>query len=85
MFENTLWLWLLVGLLPYTVKRTYLAGGVNLIEIRALTWSLHIRRRPSERNDWTIRIPLIEQFRTAFWSAIEQFRPQKKEDDSAQD
>jgi hypothetical protein len=71
---NEIWIWLAVGLVPYRVARKHLAGGGHLLEIRALFWSLELRRRQSGRHDWTVRVPLVERVRDAVWSAVMRLR-----------
>lgn len=71
---NEIWIWLAVGLVPYRIARKHLAGGVRLLEIRALFWSLTVRLRPSGRHDWTVRVPLVERMRDAVWAAVMRLR-----------
>jgi hypothetical protein len=68
------WIWLAVGLVPYRIAWKHLAGGVRLLEIRALFWSLELRLRRSGRHDWTVRVPLVERVRDAVWSAVMRLR-----------
>jgi hypothetical protein len=69
-----MWTLLAVGLVPYRVARKHLAGGVRLLEMRALFWSLELRLRQSGRHDWTVRVPLVERVRDAVWSAVMRLR-----------
>jgi len=78
---NEFWFWLMIGFIPYRVKRVFLAGGVSRLEIRALFWSLSIRRRPSKRHDWTVQVPLIEKLRDAIWAGIMHFRTDESSPD----
>jgi hypothetical protein len=71
---NEIWIWLAVGLVPYRIARKHLAGGVRLLEIRALFWSLTVRLRHSGRHDWTVRVPLVERMRDAVWAAVMRLR-----------
>ena len=59
-----IWIWIIVGLLPYRVKLRNLAGGVRTLEARALFWSLTVRLRRSGRHDFVVHIPLIEDLRS---------------------
>jgi hypothetical protein len=74
MDERMLWIWLAVGVVPHSVKRKHLRGGVRTVEVRALFWSLELRLRQSGRHDWTVRVPLVERMRDAVWSAVMRLR-----------
>jgi hypothetical protein len=63
MNEHTIWLGLLLGLVPYWVVRQSAPGGVWSLEIRALFWSLVVRRQRNGRYDWALHLPLTERFR----------------------
>lgn len=71
---NEVWVWLVVGLVPYRIEKRCLAGHVRTLEVRALFWSLTVRLRSSGRHDWTVRVPLIERLRDAVWAAVTQMR-----------
>lgn len=77
---NEIWLWLLVGLTPYHLKRVNRPGKVHRLEMRALFWSLAVERRPGGCYEWTIRAPLIERLREAMWAAILQLRDSEPQD-----
>lgn len=55
------WCWLIVGLVPYTIKRQRMTDE-QVLTVKALFWQLAIRwgRRPSE---WDLSIPFIENLR----------------------
>jgi hypothetical protein len=72
MNRNEVFIWLVVGLVPYRIKRQYLAGNVRTLEVQALFWSLVVRLRASGLHDWTLRVPLIEQMKKAIWAAVMQ-------------
>lgn len=74
MNEWEIWIWLVVGLVPYHVKKAYLSGGKSTLEVRALFWSLRMLRRRSGRTDWSVRIPLVERLRETIWAVVAQFR-----------
>jgi hypothetical protein len=67
---NEIWIWIVVGLLPYRVKWQSLTNGVCTLEMRALFWSLAVRLRRSGRHDWKLSVPLIERLRDAVWAAV---------------
>jgi hypothetical protein len=69
MFGNNLWIWLIVGLIPYYIKKQPSRNGW-ILQIRALFWSLELHRPRVGLNKWTIRVPLIERLRSAVWAAI---------------
>jgi hypothetical protein len=71
---NEIWLWLLVGLTPYYLKRVNRPGKLHRLEMRALFWSLVVQRQSGGRYEWTIRAPLIERLREAMWAAILRLR-----------
>ncbi len=69
MFDNNLWIWLLVGIIPYYISRQRVRNG-KLLCLRALFWSLKIRLHQSEQCQWTLHVPLIERMRTAIWAFV---------------
>ncbi|MCP4417196.1 MAG: hypothetical protein GY805_11275 [Chloroflexi bacterium] len=62
--------WLVVGLVPYRIRKRHLPGGLRQIEVRALFWTCVVKQRPSGRHDWTVQIPLIEKLRQGVWTAV---------------
>jgi hypothetical protein len=68
------WIWLAMGVVPYSIKCKHLRGGVRTVEMRALFWSLSVRLRRSGRHDWRVYVPLVEQLREAVWAAIMRLR-----------
>jgi hypothetical protein len=76
---------LLVGLLPYKIKRQHQAGGRRTLELRALFWSLTVQRRRGGRHDWVLRVPAIERLRDAAWAALDRLRGGDDDDPPAQD
>jgi len=55
------WLWLAVGILPYSIKRSR-TKGEQFVHVRALFWSLTIRWRQGQYS-WIVSVPLIEHWR----------------------
>ena len=55
------WLWLAVGLMPYSMKQQQ-TKDEQLVRVQALFWLLTIRRR-QERCSWEISFPWIEHWR----------------------
>jgi hypothetical protein len=55
------WLWLAVGLVPYSIKRQQ-QQNVQLVYTRALFWHLMIRWQRGQRS-WELSLPLIEHWR----------------------
>ncbi len=51
------WLWLVVGLVPYSIKRQY-SKDEQMLSIYALFWRLTIRWQ-SGTCSWDLSIPLI--------------------------
>lgn len=66
---------IVVGFIPYLVKRQRAKGG-HVLEVRALFWSVQYTSR-----QWTIRVPLIERLRNTIWTVIMHLR---KDDPSQQ-
>ena len=54
------WLWLLVGLIPYTIQRQQ-EKNEHLVRIRALFWRLSIRSQKGQPS-WELALPLIEHW-----------------------
>ena len=66
--EQVILMSVIVGFIPYVIKWQRTRGG-NVLEVRALFWSVQCTDR-----QWTIRIPLIERLRHAIWMVILQLR-----------
>ena len=71
---HDLWLWFVIGMIPYTLKRQFLTDGSRLLQARAFFWSAEIRVSRGRRVQWTIRIPLIQRLGNAIWSAMQRLR-----------
>jgi len=54
------WLWLAVGLLPYSIKRHQAKDG-QILTVKALFWRLTIRWKKGQRS-WEISFPWIEHW-----------------------
>ncbi len=55
------WLWLAVGLLPYSIKR-HQVKDEQILTAKALFWRLTIRWKKRQRS-WEISFPWIEHWR----------------------
>lgn len=55
------WLWLAVGLLPYSIKRQFTKNEQTLT-VKALFWRLTLRRK-EENWVWDLSISFIEHLR----------------------
>ena len=55
------WLWPLVGLIPYSIKRQH-TKDEQLLTVKALFWRLMIRWR-EQQCSWDVHIPFIEHLR----------------------
>lgn len=55
------WYWLIVGLVPYTIKQQQ-ATDEQVLTVKALFWRLTLRWR-SGRYSWDLVIPFIEHLR----------------------
>jgi hypothetical protein len=55
------WLWLVAGILPYSIKRQN-TKDEQLLTIKALFWGIMIRWRQG-RCSWDLYIPFIEHLR----------------------
>ncbi len=69
-----LWIGLAIGLAPYRIERRWTRGRTRITEVQALFWTLTIQRRPSDRRDWTLTVPLFKRLRDAAWAAIAKLR-----------
>ena len=70
-YPNT-WAWLAVGLIPNRIERKQPSRHELTVTLRALFWTLEVRRRRTcrtWRTDWILRIPLFERVRDAVWAA----------------
>jgi hypothetical protein len=52
------WLWLVVGLIPYSIKR-HQTKDEQLVTVKAIFWRLTIRLRQGQCS-WDLYIPFIE-------------------------
>ena len=78
MNEKLLWVWLVLGFIPYHVEKKCLYGGRRLLVVRALFWSLTVRSTPQRRRrTWELRVPLIERLRDTIWAALDRLRKDK--------
>lgn len=57
---NQLWIWLVVGLVPYYGALCKAKGGQKFI-LQALFWSLEVYRQHNGFRQWTVHIPLIQR------------------------
>jgi hypothetical protein len=73
MFGNNLWIWFVVGLIPYYINKQRLKNGW-ILQVRALFWSLEIRGLQRGQDHWTVRIPVIERLQIAAWAVITHLR-----------
>lgn len=72
MFQNKyLYIWFIIGLIPYRIKHQRLTRGERRLEVQALFWSLDGHRQRSTYA-WSLRVPLIEKLRHAVWIAVVQ-------------
>lgn len=55
------WLWLAVGIIPYSVKRQHMKDEQS-VRIRAMFWHLTIHWQQG-RCSWEVSLPLIEHWR----------------------
>lgn len=51
------WLWLVVGLIPYSIKRQH-TKSEQILSMYALFWRITIRWQ-CEKRSWELSIPLI--------------------------
>jgi hypothetical protein len=80
MFENTHWVWFVLGLIPYRADWKPVRAGWQLT-IEALFWSLTLtrqtfkrKRKRTTRTHWSVRVPFIIKLREAVWSAVMSLR-----------
>ena len=55
------WLWILIGLIPYSIKRQEIKNE-QILTVKALFWRLTIRRKAGQVS-WELYIPFIEHLR----------------------
>lgn len=71
---NEIWIWLVLGLVPYRVRHRYTRSGERVWTVQALFWSVHIEHQCSGHYDWAVQVPLIERLRDAVWAAVLRLR-----------
>jgi hypothetical protein len=57
------WLWFLLGMVPYALKRQASELGGYTLELRALFWSMTIRILPMKSAQWVLNIGAIQRLR----------------------
>jgi hypothetical protein len=83
---TTMWIWLAVGCIPYTVSRNWNAYGTLTLTITAIFWRVEIEHHVGGRYNWSVRVPLISRMKEAAWAAVTHLRsdtPLDKEEDDA--
>jgi hypothetical protein len=55
------WFWLIVGLVPYSIKR-YQTKDEQVLSVKALFWRLIVRWKKGQRL-WELYIPFIDHLR----------------------
>lgn len=66
---NNIWIWLVLGIIPYYVNKQPMRNGW-ILQIRTLFWSFEIHYQRLSQNQWTLRVPLIKRLGDAVWAAI---------------
>ncbi len=69
MIGNNIWIWLVVGLIPYYIKKQQRKNGW-MLQVHALFWSLEMHCSHGEPKQWIWRILLVRQLRKAVWATI---------------
>ena len=70
---HDLWMWLLVGLIPYHGS-WQLVRGERVLEMQAWFWSVEVRLRQQRGCQWTFCVPMIKRLRDAVWAAVKSLR-----------
>ncbi len=77
---SEIWIWLVVGIVPYYVTWQRVRNG-RILKVRALFWSLEVLLGQGGRYQLTMHVPLINRLQSAIWAAIMHLRadepPQK--------
>lgn len=68
MSENEIWMWLIMGFIPYYINLQQVRRE-QLLQIYALFWSFEIHARQHQRR-WIFRMPLIKRLQNAAWATI---------------
>ncbi len=55
------WLWFLLGMVPYALKRQSSESGGDMLELRAFFWSMTIRILPAKSAQWVLNIGAIQR------------------------
>ncbi len=74
------WSWLILGMVPYVLKRRSSVSGGYIFELRALFWSMTISVLPKKRTQWVLNLGIIQQLRCIVWNALRQLT---QEDDAS--
>ncbi len=70
MNEHNLWIWLIVGMIPYSIQQRSLEDGERLFAAHALFWSVAVCSDQKRYIRWMLRIPLIQRLQDAIWAAV---------------
>lgn len=66
---NNIWTWLIVGLIPYSIKKHQGKDGQTL-EIQAWFWDAQVYLWHTGGYDWTLHIPLIKRLYDTAWAVV---------------
>jgi hypothetical protein len=64
MIGNNLWIWLIVGLIPYYIDGQKVKSERSL-HIRALFWSLEILFQHPGQRRWILHVPFVKRLQHA--------------------
>ena len=79
MNEHNLWLWFVVGMIPYAIKQQFLSDGSRWLQAHAFFWSAEICSNCKRQTQWAIYIPLVQQFRNALVATAQRLWEDKQQ------
>lgn len=77
MNENNLWISMVVGFIPYSIRWLNNKHSCKELKVNALFWNLAIHWYPSGRWSWKLEVILISRLGNAIWSVLTQLRDGK--------
>jgi hypothetical protein len=82
---TAMWIWLVVGCVPYQASRVWSPPGTLSLSITAIFWWVQIERHVGGRYNWNVRVPLISRMKAAVWAAVTRLRSDMPFDEAEDD
>ena len=74
MSPNEIWIWLLSGLVPFSIEWQHMSNSEKVLEVYAFFWSLVIHWHADGGFQWILQIPLIRQLHSVVRTVVTALR-----------